>query len=236
MSDASNIKEISKAVAEASKFGTKSVETTEKILGFLAKVFEDTIEQVSGIVSDKLKFLRWQRQIRIVDQVEKILKQRKIKITRSIPPKFALPMLENASLEEDDQLQDIWIRLMANSMDPNFDAKFRMAYIEMIKGLAPLDVRILDFFYKSLVKDGMAGINFTAHSYTQGRICNSLNINKEEYLDSIYNLFRVQCLAPAIITGDAMMGGEPLTIFKGADEISMTPLGKNFIEACIKKD
>jgi hypothetical protein len=28
---------------------------------------------------------------------------------------------------------------------------------------------------------------------------------------------------------------EPLTIFKWADAVTMTPLGKIFIEACIKK-
>jgi hypothetical protein len=146
-------------------------------------------------------------------------------------------MLENASLEEDDELQNIWIRLMANSMDPNFEASFRMAYIEIIKGLTPLDVKILDFFYNKLIEDGMEGENFIRHSYTKNRICSLLNLNNEEYFDSINNLFRVQCLSPALIknAGIGFMG-EPLTIFKGTDEISMTTLGKNFIEACIKKD
>jgi len=232
----SEIEETAKAAAELSKFGTTSVKATEKMLGFLPKVFHESIEQAAGIVGDKLKFFRWQRQIRMVDQIEEILKQRKITETRPIPPKFALPMLENVSLEEDDDLQDIWIRLMANSMDPKFEATFRMAYIEIIKGLTSLDVKILDYFYKNLVQDGMVGENFTRHSYTKSRICNELNLSKEEYLDSIYNLFRVQCLSPAIITGGVSMGGEPLTIFKGADEVFMTPLGKNFIEACIKKD
>ncbi len=207
------------------------------MLSFLSKVFNESIEQAAGIVSDKLKFLRWQRQIRLVDQVEQTLAKRKISETRSIPPKFALPMLENASLEEDDELQDLWIKLMANGMDPNFKASFRMAYIEIIKGLTSLDVKILDFFYKQLILDKMEGENFIRHSYTQNRICRSLNISNEEYLDSVNNLFRVQCLAPALIknAGVGIMG-EPLTIFKGTDEISMTSLGKNFIEACIKKD
>jgi len=228
--------EVAKAIAEASKFGTKSVEETGKILSFLAKVFNESIEQATGIVSDKLKFLRWQRQIRMVDQVEQILTQRNVSEGRTIPPKFALPMLENASLEEDDELQDMWIRLMANAMDPNFKASFKMAYIEIIKGLTPLDVKILDFFYNQLIADGIERGNFIRHSYTQNRICDALNISREEYLDSIYNLFRVECLAPAIVKGGIMMGREPLTIFKGADEVSMTPLGKNLIEVCIKKD
>lgn len=232
----SETEEIAKAVAETSKFGTKSIEATEKMLSFLSKVFHEPIELTVGIISDKLKFLKWQRQVRMADKITEILKGRNITETRPIPPKFALPMLENASLEEDDELQDIWIRLMANSMDPHFKASFRMAYIEIIKGLTPLDVKILDFFYKSLVEDNMEGENFTRHSYTQNRICRALELSTDEYLDSIYNLFRVQCLAPAIIKGGIRMGSEPLTIFKGADEVSMTPLGKNFIEACIKED
>jgi hypothetical protein len=233
----SEVEEIAKALAETSKFGTKALDITEKLAKFLSKVFQQPIGTAVGIIGDRLEFQRWERQVRMADQVEFILEKRGVKKFRPIPPKFALPLIENATLEEDDELQDIWIRLMVNGMDPNFKASLRMAYIDIIKGLIPLDVKILDFFYRKLIEDGMVGENFIRHSYTRPSICNLLKLSNEEYLDSINNLFRVQCLTPALIknAGVGIMG-EPLTIFKGTDEISMTTLGKNFIEACIKRD
>ena len=37
-------------------------------------------------------------------------------------------MVENASLEEDDKLQDLWNKLIANAMDPNFTDEIRYSY------------------------------------------------------------------------------------------------------------
>ena len=228
--------EVAKAVAEASKFGTKSIEATEKMLGFLSKVFNESIEQAAGIVSDRLMFIRFERLVRIEKQVEQILGELNIEKTRPILPKFALPMLENASLEEDDELQDIWIKLMANAMDPHFDASFRMAYIEIIKGLTSLDVKILDLVYHKIVKNGTKVRELMVKSCYSRDICNDLKLSEEDYLDSIYNLFRVQCLTPTILSSRATFAGEPFSTYKGDSEVSITPLGKNFVEACIKKD
>lgn len=231
----SDTEEIAKAVAETSKFGTKSLETTEKILGFLAKVFDESIEHAVGIVSDRLKFLRWQRQVRMVDKIEQELRQHKVVKTRPVAPKFALPILENASLEEDDDLQDLWVRLMANAMDPNFEGGLRMAFIDIIKSLTPSDVMMLDFFYTVLHSSESTDLSvITSYSITKENICAGLGIEERVYFESVYNLFRVQCLTPAILKGGVRLGSEPLTIFKGADAVSMTPLGHALVEACIK--
>ncbi len=230
----SEIEEVSKAVAETSKFGTKSVETTEKILTFLAKVFKEPIEQTSGMIGDRLKFIRWKRQVRIVDEVNKILEQKNITETRAVPPKFMIPILENATLEEDDNLQDIWIKLISNSMNPNFNSEIRYAYIEIIKSINPIDARVLKEFYEALTRQNLNLGNITAHSVPKEELSRALKISSEECIISIYNLFRVQCLAPAILTGGAKLGSEPITIYKGADRVTMTPLGRNFVEACMK--
>jgi hypothetical protein len=39
---------------------------------------------------------------------------------------------------------------------------------------------------------------------------------------------------PAILKGGVKMGPEPLTIYKGIDAVTLTPLGVKFVEACIK--
>ena len=52
----SEIEEVARATAEASKFGTKALETTEKLASFVAKVFKEPIRDAVGIIGDRLKF------------------------------------------------------------------------------------------------------------------------------------------------------------------------------------
>ncbi len=201
---------------------------------FLSKVFKQPIEDAVGIIGDRLRFLRWERQVRLSDKVNEILEQRGVKETRAVPPKIALSILENASLEGNDELQDLWANLLANSMDINFTEEIRYAYLEIIKSVTSLDVRMLYTLYNSLSEQRIDWNNITHYSVNKQQICEALSISPQDYEISIYNLFRVQCLAPAIIKGGVKMGSEPLTIYKGTDAVVMTPLGKNFIEACIK--
>ena len=58
--------------------------------------------------------------------------------------KIGIPILENASLEEEEELSDIWASLLANAMNPTFNEELRTAYIDIAKSLSPLDVRILE--------------------------------------------------------------------------------------------
>lgn len=231
----SETEEVAKAAAEAAKFGTKALDTTEKLASFASRVFKEPIEEAVGIVGDRLKFMRWQRLVRLADKVSQILKDRGINDTRAVLPKLALPIFENASLEENDELHDLWAKLLANSMDPNFDKEIRYAYLEIIKSLSPLDVKNLSIFYNTLNKENIDWNKITESWIPKEEICKTLKISQEQYAISMYNLFRVQCLAPAILKHKgALLGDEPLTIYKGIDGVVMTPLGRNFIEACIK--
>lgn len=232
----SDIEEVSKAAAEVSKFGTKALGTTEKILGFLSKVFKEPLEDVAGIVGDRLKFLRWERQVRMAEEVTKILEERNLSNTKPVAPKLALPIIENASLEEDDSLQNIWINLMANSMDPNFKNDIRFAYIEIIKSLEPVDARLLEYFYDVLINDPKVDLaQPTDFSLTKEVIAQGLGLELNQCILSIYNLFRAQCLSPAILRGGVKIGHEALTVYKGVDAVTMTLLGIDFVKACIKR-
>ncbi len=128
----------------------------------------EPIETATGILGDKLKFMRWERQIRLVDKVHQINKKRGIE-GKEIPvsPKLAIPMLENASLEENDILQDLWAKLMSSAQGEFTSAAVRSAFIDIIKQLEVIDVRLLDSLFNGYVKAvGEANI----HSETPRRI------------------------------------------------------------------
>jgi len=228
------VEEVAKATAEASKFGTKALETTEKLGKFVAKVFKEPIKDAVGIIGDRLKFMRWERQVQLADRVEEILSERKVRNTRAVPPKLALPILENASLEESDELQELWAKLLANSMDPSFTEEIRYTYVEIIKSLTSLDVKILYTVYILLCDEKVDWDNIDKHPITKEKIFNELSTSREDYELSVYNLFRVQCLTSDVVSEYVVVTRSEYRSEKVTDRVIMTPLGKYFVEACIK--
>jgi hypothetical protein len=62
---------------------------------------------------------------------------------REVPLKFAVPLLTSAILEEDDELQAAWARLLVNAGDAATEMELRTAYIEILRGMSGYDVRNL---------------------------------------------------------------------------------------------
>jgi len=231
----SETEEIAKAVQSVAKFGEKSLETSEKVGGFFAKVFKEPVAEVSGMITDKLRFVRWQRLVKMSDDVNAILEGRGVLDARAVPPKLALPIFEEGSLEEDENLQKLWSQLLANAMDPNFNGELRYGFVDIIKNITGTEVAILNCFYKILERKGRIDdlTNITNYSLKKEQIMEMVGINESDYQINIFNLMRMQCIGPAIIKSSSiMLGSEQATIYKGTDSVVLTPLGIKFIEAC----
>lgn len=238
----SEIEAVSEAIAESAKFGTTSVKFTETMLCFISKILGNPIEEAAGIIGDKLQYIRWQRQMRMVDEVNKILISKDLDKTRTIPPKFALPMLEQASLEEDDYLQDIWCKLIANSLDPNFDSEIRYAFIEIIKNLTPLDAKILKYVYDTALKNcsHFEDISFRNNVIKLHRktpiyiIRKNINANNDEIEASLDNLLRVRCLKDNVLDDSILEMWKVENPSLTSSNFSLTQFGIIFVEACLK--
>jgi hypothetical protein len=174
------ISETAKAAQEIAKTTSKALDVTEKVGSFVAKVIGEPVECAVGMLSDKLRFMRWERQIRMVDKCEEIIRQRQIEgKLRAVSPKLALPIMENASLEENDQLQDLWANLLASALDPSFKGVLRSAFIDVIKQLEVVDAYILNFLYKSYIaalksKEVHEDESPSCIGWSKEEICNAL--------------------------------------------------------------
>jgi hypothetical protein len=234
----SEAEEYAKAVQSVADLGTKALDLSEKLGGFFARVFKEPVQEVSGIITDKLKFIRWRRLVQIADEVNNILSERGIKETRGVSPKLALPIFEGSSLEDDASLQHLWNHLLANAMDPSFNGEIRYGFIDMIKNITGIEAYIINNFYEILKGEGRLDdiTVITNYSLTKNKIMEIVSIDETTYQVSIFNLMRMQCIGPAIIKASSIMVGdsEPITIYKGTEAVVLTPLGVKFVEACIK--
>jgi hypothetical protein len=232
----SEAEEIAKAIQESAKLGEKGLDIADKAGSFFAKVFREPIDEISGMITDKLRFIRWRRMVQMSDEVNKILEEKKIVVTRAVPPKIALPIIEEASLEDDPNLQYLWNHLLANAMNPNFNDELRYGFIEMIKGITGIEAKLLNNFYEILLREGKLRplSDIFKYSLTKEQMMQVLGISSDVYAISVNNLMRMQSLSPAILESSSVqVGAEPMTIYKGIDAMTLTPLGVKFVEACI---
>lgn len=141
--------EQAKAVQETAKATGTFAELFKRVGGFVAKVIGPACYEAGGILTDYTRYYRYKNLLAISDKVDAIHARRNSKgMGSTIPPRVAIPILESASLEDDDTLQNVWAKLIANGTDPNFKAILHPGYIEIIKQLTPDEAVILNSFAK----------------------------------------------------------------------------------------
>lgn len=86
------------------------------IKDFIGKLIGPTVEEVGLLFSDKIKYYRFKNQVNILIKAEKYVKEKDINI-KEIPIKILVPLLENASLEDDSQMQEKWSNMIGNLAD-----------------------------------------------------------------------------------------------------------------------
>ena len=83
---------------------------------FVDKLITPPVEEFGLLLKDKVKSWRFSNQVNILLKAKKICEDKNINI-KSISLKLLCPLLENASLEENDELQDKWAILLSNLVD-----------------------------------------------------------------------------------------------------------------------
>lgn len=64
-----------------------------------------------------------------------------------VPPKILLPILQYASIEEDNDLRGRWAALLARASNKDAPNKVHIAFTEILHQLSATDARFLDLFF-----------------------------------------------------------------------------------------
>jgi len=220
--------ESAKAVQEVAKTTSNAIDAGKEMGGFISRFVSGTIEQGMGIVEDKLRYIRWERKIRLKLKAEEFLKQQGLtNPNRPIPLKNAVPLLEYATLEEDNYLQDMWARLIVNGTNDSTGINIERSFIEILAQISSLEAQVLETVYSLPfektrhvgVVTGKLPVEATIAMKNPGK---ELKEPSKEIQLSLANLARIGCLRFPLTYG----GGEIFTTIK------TTLIGKEFVMAC----
>lgn len=85
-------------------------------VSFLGKLLGPVTNELGELFADNVRNYRAQNAQNILKKSQEICETKKINI-KPIAPKILLPVLENASLEEDGDMQNVWAAMIANLAD-----------------------------------------------------------------------------------------------------------------------
>lgn len=109
---------VADATKEVAKTGAKALDSANRLANFLYLVLGEPIEITAGtFITDPLIEFRKRRLLSLQEKTEAILAETNSQKTQKIPPKVAVPLLEQASLEGEEELHTMWARLLANGLN-----------------------------------------------------------------------------------------------------------------------
>jgi hypothetical protein len=97
--------------------------------------------EVGLSLGDSVKVWRLKRQVRLLQEVKRLL-EHTCKDIKPIATRLFFPILDAASIEDDDEMQTRWAALLAN--EATNSGVVHPSYIEILRQLAPGDAQLLD--------------------------------------------------------------------------------------------
>lgn len=216
----------------------KEINLGLKVSGFEGSlVFKNynsrVIATLGDILIDKLNFCRWNNALRFLDKYNEIKNTRTANNQDTpLPPKYLFEILENAFLEDDISIQELWAKLPVNWQDSSRRSDMRPVYIDILKSLSPAEAKILKVISNNIEDFQITEINF---SVSKTQILEEVNLKDEEYTLSMLNLFRCMCVESEKKPFLNLTIAQQNPVFKdyGLELVKPTVLGIKLMYNCI---
>lgn len=202
------------------------LKTIRDLGGWFGKHVDGPMSEISGMIQERLKFARAVRVMRLAERFKFELEATGRPATmRSLAPNFLLPALEEGAMEDDDDLQDVWARLLANVCDPATGVSPKRSHITMLKEMTPLDAMVFEAIYSVSTGEDLQKAILTCELPGRASIVKekleSIQQPSHEVAVSIANLERIG----VVLYGPSWGGGEVLHV------VNQSILGKELFKA-----
>jgi hypothetical protein len=172
---------------EQAKLGQDLVNAVRDASGYFTDILGDIPKDLLGLlIGDRVKARRLERLAILWQRTSDRLRDRGIGDPEPPSLKYAIPILQAAADEENEELQDLWSRLLAAAMDPNRRDATRQSFTQTVKQMDPLDALVL----KAIRDNGGATWNPSGRDV----IARKLNCSTDEVRVSFDHLAELNCI------------------------------------------
>ena len=141
--------------------------------------------------------------------------------------KIAIPLIQAALLEENDELQDIWARLLVNAADADSGVNVERALVTILQDFGPLEAQLLRVIHDAPPEKYPHGAIETSglpSAYVGPK--EDPDLPPEPVQIGLWNLMRLGCIEPGG-TWDSLVG---------VTRVRITALGRALVRACTLRE
>lgn len=197
---------------------------------FLNKLFGPASEEVGLLLGERARTFRLRNMLKTLGKTQEMLKNASIE-PKSVELRVLIPLLDGASLEDNESLSVKWAALLANATISRQAANVSQIFSNILSQLSPTDALVLDNM--KLQSFSFATSTGTSEPISvKSQIMESVSLKDEEYAFSIDNLRRLGlCIIdPPFFQGGVVKEFDMQQIRR--DVIVTTELGLQFMRAC----
>lgn len=206
-------------ISAPGKIGVEINEADYKILQKITN--SDFVNLIGG---DWIHYWRWNNLTKIAEKIRKTCEELNLDPTK-VAPKFIQEFFENASLEENDDIQEMWANLLINK---STGQDVNIHYLNVLKSLEPSEVRLLSVLYKQSSNSTETEFDFVKV------LAASSEYDKMGLIIMIHKLYGFNILRPPLMMNIGMSG--PNGIYAPAvettDTFRFSAMGLDFCKKC----
>jgi hypothetical protein len=153
MIDPETTRAVAKAAEETANTTGKALDIVHDTGSYLRDVIGEVPADLVGVLGGA-----WlhERHIRLRDRLrrrtEQILRERDVQEAIELSPNMAAALIAGAQDESQEELAELFARLLANAMDPSLN-NVRHSFIDAVKNMDPPDAKLLEFLYRKKYSD-----------------------------------------------------------------------------------
>ena len=133
-----------KAIQASAKAASELRPELRGVGHFLAKALGRSTEQANGLLGDVLAFARIELSLRFYDRVQRKMDERGMDgPTKKAALAVVFPILQAASVEEEDDIAEMFADLLVNAVDDMAQVSVSKAIVETVRRLSPVEAKVL---------------------------------------------------------------------------------------------
>ena len=212
---------------------SKAVEKlADPVVNLLKRVAGPAADEIGLTLKDAVHVWRVKRAYRLGEKFQQFVLERGIQ-PKSVNLKLLLPILDNASVEEDEDLHTMWAALLTNAADPA-GADVLPSFVEVLKQLTKPEAVFLNKFYEAAVAFGsilgpyQISMDHAYDWWTEDE--DSVSASFKVSMDDLHRLELIRTRSDIEIPDPSPIPQSTLDINESG--YYLTDYGRNFVQAC----